>query len=138
MLPQSQNKNIEHQNIISTPAPAPRVEPVSQPLRVQTQQSAPTPPTKYQPSTSPRFKPHSNPWVKIFKNIRKHPRSSKPKKHKRHSGKFNTDYYVPRAKLRKISVPKQHSTLLPTIYSNYSIIIPSTIIRAKRKLQKLY
>ena len=27
MLPQSQNENIQHQNIISTPAPAPSVEP---------------------------------------------------------------------------------------------------------------
>ena len=28
ILPQSQNDNIQHQNIISTPAPAPRLEPV--------------------------------------------------------------------------------------------------------------
>ena len=46
MLPKSQNENIQHQKIIITPAPAPRVEPVSQRPRVQTQDSAPTPPPR--------------------------------------------------------------------------------------------
>ena len=63
MLPQSQNENIQHQNIISTPALYLRVEPVSQPLRVQTQDPVSTPPPIEQPSTFPSVNPPSNPWI---------------------------------------------------------------------------
>ena len=71
MLPQSQNENIQHQKIISTPAPAPRVEPFSQPPRVQTQDPAPTPPPREQPSTPPRLDPHSNLLIKKFAKYKK-------------------------------------------------------------------
>ena len=134
MLPQSQNENLQHQKIISTPAPATRLEPVSQPPRVQTQYSAPTPPPIDQPSTSPSLDPHSNPWIKISKNIRKHPRFSNPEKDKRHPGKFKTDHSGPHATLGQISAPKQHRTLFPTIYSIYRTLATSTIARVKRKL----
>ena len=79
MLPQSQNKNIQHQNIISTPSPSPRVEPFLQYLRVQTQESSPPPPPRQQPSTPPILDPNSNPCIKIFKNI-KTPRFIKTRK----------------------------------------------------------
>ena len=53
MLPQSQNENLQPPEITSTPAPDPRVKPVSQPPRVKIQVSAPTPPPIYQPYKSP-------------------------------------------------------------------------------------
>ena len=80
MLPQTQSENIQHQNIPSIPVPAPRVKPISQPLRVQTDQSAHTPPSRDQPSTPPRLDPHPNPWIKTFQNIVRHPRSSNQEK----------------------------------------------------------
>ena len=46
MIPQSHNENIQPPEITSIPAPHPRVELVSQPTRVQTQASAPTPPPR--------------------------------------------------------------------------------------------
>ena len=55
MLPQSQNANIQHQKTISTPAPSLRVQPVLQPMRVQTQDSAPTQPPRYRPSIPPQL-----------------------------------------------------------------------------------
>ena len=82
MLPQIQNENIQHQKIISTPAPAPRVKLVSQPPRLQTKESVPTLPPIDNPSTLPRLDPHSNPWIKILQNIRKHPRLSNPENYK--------------------------------------------------------
>ena len=85
--------------------------------------------------------PHSLVWIHIqihglkkLQNIRRYTRFSKPGKHKRHPGKFNTDYAILRATLGKISAPKKNSTLLPTIFSNYWMISTSTIIRVKRKL----
>ena len=47
MLPQSQNENLQPPEITSIPVPSSRVELVSQPLRVQAQDSAPTPPPRY-------------------------------------------------------------------------------------------
>ena len=49
MLPQTQSENLQLQNIPSIPVPAPRVEPVSQPPRVQTNQSETKPPPRVQP-----------------------------------------------------------------------------------------
>ena len=53
ILPQSQNENFQPPEITIIPAPSPRVEPVSQPLRVKTQQSEPTPPPREHHYTSP-------------------------------------------------------------------------------------
>ena len=131
MLPPIQNENIQHQNTISTTAPTLRVDPVSQAPRVQTQDSAPTPPTRDHPSTLPRLDPHSNPWFKILQNIRKYSKWSKLENHRRHPEKFNTDYSGPCATLEKMSITKQHSTFLPTIYLNYRILPTSTITREK-------
>ena len=128
MLPKSQNKNIQHQEIIITPEPAQRVELVLQPPGLQTQNLAPTPHSRDKPSTSPSLDPHSNPWIKIFKNIRKHPRFSKPENHRRHPEKFNTNYYGTRKTLEK-SAPKHHINFLRIIYSKYPIFTTSTIIR---------
>ena len=57
MLPQSQNENLQPPEITSIPAPDPRVEPVSQPPRVQIQDSSPIPPPIDQPYTSPSLYP---------------------------------------------------------------------------------
>ena len=80
MLPHTQNENIQHQKIISTEAPAPRVETVSQPPRVQTQESAPTPPPREQHSKPPRLDPPSNTWIKRFKKYKKTPQILKARK----------------------------------------------------------
>ena len=99
MLPQSQAKNIQHQNVIRTPAPAPRVEQVLQPPRVLTQESAHKQHPRYQTSTPPRLDPHSNPCIRRFKRYKKTPQIIKSKNNKRHPGRFNTDYAGPREML---------------------------------------
>ena len=73
MLPHSLNVNIQHRNIISTPSPDPRVEPVFQPLRVQTQESETTPPPIENPSSPPSLDPHSNPSNKRLKKYKETP-----------------------------------------------------------------
>ena len=67
MLPRTQSENLQLKNIPSIPVPAPRAEPFSQPLRVQTHQSSPTTPPRVQPSASPSLDPHTNLWIKIYK-----------------------------------------------------------------------
>ena len=131
ILQQSQNENLQPPEITSIPAPDPRLEPVLQPLRLQIQESAPKPPPREQPSTYPSLNLIS--LIKIYINIRRYPRFSKPGKHKRHPSKFNTVNAVPRATLGQISASKQHSILFPTIYSNYCMLYTCTIIRVKRK-----
>ena len=116
MLPQSQNENLQPPKITSIPTLSPRVEPVMHSPRFQTQESAPTPPPREQPSTSPSLGTYSNAWIKKFQNIRRYPRFSKPGKHKRHPGKLSISYAVTRANLGHISAPKQNSTLFPTLY----------------------
>ena len=53
MLPQTQSENLQLQNTPKWPVPALRVE-----------HSAPTSPSREQPSTHPRLDPHQNPWIK--------------------------------------------------------------------------
>ena len=48
ILPQTQSENIQLKNILSIPVPAPRLELVLQPPRVQSHWSAPTPPPREQ------------------------------------------------------------------------------------------
>ena len=80
MLPQSQNENLQPPKIISMTEPDPRVEPVFQPLRVQTQESATTPPPRYQPYTSPSLDTHSNLQTKTFTKYKKIPQILKTRK----------------------------------------------------------
>ena len=51
---------------------------------------------------------------------------------------FNTYYAAPSATSDKISAPKQHSTLLPTIYSTFPMISTYKISREKRRLLSTY
>ena len=64
MLPQNQSENIQLQNNPRIPVLALRVEPVSQPPRVQTHQSSPIPTLREKPFTPPRLDPHPNTWIK--------------------------------------------------------------------------
>ena len=66
LLPKTQSENIQLQNIPSIPVLDPRLEPVSQPPRVQLLQTAPTPPSSMKPSTSPSLDPDPNPWIKKY------------------------------------------------------------------------
>ena len=88
---------------------------------------------KHTPQLQESSLQHPPDWIHIqihgfknLQNIRKHPIFSKPENHKRHPGKFNTNYAGPCATLGKIFAPKQHITLLPTIYSNYCVLYKST------------
>ena len=69
LLPQTQSENIQLQNTPIIPVPSPGVEPVSQPTRMQTLQSPPTPHIIMQTSTSPSLNQNSNPWIKFLQNI---------------------------------------------------------------------
>ena len=80
MLPHIWNENIQYQKIISTEAPALRVEPVLQPPRAQTQYSAPTPPPIEWPSKYPSLDPPSNPWIKRFEQYKETPHIPKARK----------------------------------------------------------
>ena len=135
---QTQSENIQLQNIPSIPVPATRVEPVLQPPRVKIIQSAPTPPPRLQPSTSPSFDTNINPWIKNLQNVWSHLSSPKPGKHRRHLCKFYTVYAATRATLEKLSAPKQLSTLSPTISTTYHILSTSTMIRGKSRLFTSY
>ena len=53
MLPQSQNQNLLPPKIANTPAPDMRLEPVVQPLRLQTFMKSSTSPPRVKPSKSP-------------------------------------------------------------------------------------
>ena len=70
-----------------------------------------------------------------FKNlkIRGYLRFSKLSKMKRHHGNFNIDCAVNHTTVVPIAAPKQHITLLKTIYSNYCMHSTSTIIRVRKK-----
>ena len=77
ILPQTQSKNIQLQNILSIPVPALRVEPVLQPPGIQTFQSAPIPTPRLKPSTSPSLDPHQNPGIENFTKYLKSPQIPK-------------------------------------------------------------
>ena len=132
LLPQIHNENFQPAEITIIPAPAPKVESF---FNLQG--------CKHKSQHSHRLQEigltHILAWIishdsKHLQNIRSYPRFSKPGKHKRHPSKFNTVYAVPHATLGKKYAPKQHSKLLPTIYSNYHMLYISTISRVKRKL----
>ena len=80
MLPQSQNGNLQPPKSTSIPAPSTRLKYISQPLRVQTQELAPTPPPREQHSKPPRLDPPSNTWIKRFKKYKKTPQILKARK----------------------------------------------------------
>ena len=80
LLPQTQNKNLQLQNIPIIPVPDPRLEPVLKPPRVQLIQPAPIPPTILQPSTSPSLDPDPNPWIRKFTKYLKSPQIPKSRK----------------------------------------------------------
>ena len=80
LLPQTQSENIQLQNILSIPVPAPRVEPVSQPPRVQTLNSAPTPPPRLQPYTPTILDTYPNQWIKKITKHLKSPQIPKSRK----------------------------------------------------------
>ena len=80
LLPQTQSEYLQLQNIPSIPLQSPIVEPVSQPLRVQILQLAPTSPPRLQPSTSPRLYPDPNPWIKKVTKDLKSPQITKASK----------------------------------------------------------
>ena len=132
LLPQIHNENLQPAEITSILAPAPKVGSF---FNLQG--------CKHKSQHLHRLQEisltHILAWIishdsKHLQNIRSYPRFSKPGKHKRHPSKFNTVYAVPHATLGGKYAPKQHSNLLPTIYSNYHMLYISTISRVKRKL----
>ena len=73
MLPQSHTPYPSPVIITHTDAPAPRVEPVVQPLRVQTHVTYPISPTRVQHSPSPRLDSFTNPCIKIVYKKKENP-----------------------------------------------------------------
>ena len=80
LLTQTQNENFQDQNISRIPVAAPRVEPVSQPLRGKLLHLAPTTPPRLQPYTPPILDTDPNPWIKKFTKYLKSPQIPKAKK----------------------------------------------------------
>ena len=116
MLSQTKSENIQLQNIPSIPVPAPRVEPFFQPPRGQTHQYEPIPPTREKLSTPPSLDPHPNPLIKKITKYLKTPQIPKSRKTQAAPRKVQHQLRRSLCNFRKISAPKQHRTLLPTIY----------------------
>ena len=118
MLPQTQSENLQLKNIPRITVPALRVEPVSQPPRVQTHQSTPTPPQRVQQATSHRLDQDPNPRIKKFTKYLKTPQIPYSRKTQEAPRQVHHRLRRSLCNFRKNSAFKQHRTLFPTIYSN--------------------